>query len=434
MSTDEFDYPVGDTNQATRYAGKGGIAAGSLGRRLLFAWYLRSRELLLTGYVTPESRILMRRSLRERIPRVAPFLLYDQDPYVVVHEGRLLWIQDAYTRTDRFPYAQAVGRLNYVRNAVKVVVDAYDGTTTFYAVDQNEPLLRAYSKVFPGLFRPLEEMPEGLRAHLRYPEDLFQIQAEVFATFHMEDPQVFYNREDLWQLPIESVGGQETLVEPYYAVLNLPGAERPELLLMLPFTPARKDNMVAWLAARCDGAALGERMVFLFPKQELIYGPRQIEARIDQDASISQMLTLWSQRGSDVIRGNLLVIPIERSILYVEPLYLQAAKGALPELKRVIIAHGDRIEMGPDLETTLSMLFGAADMAHEVPVVETVESQRAAAAATASGSASQALGLLRRAEGAVQRGDWVAYGNAMQELRRALESAAAQETSGGTSP
>ena len=435
MSTDEFDYPVGDTNQATRYTGKGGIAAGSFGRRLLFAWYLRSRELLLTGYVTPESRILMRRSLRERIPRVAPFLLYDQDPYVVVHDGRLVWIQDAYTHTDRFPYAQAVGRLNYVRNAVKVVVDAYDGTTTFYAMDPNEPLLRAYTQVFPGLFRPLDEMPAGLRAHLRYPEDLFRIQAEVFATFHMEDPQVFYNREDLWQLPIESVGGQETLVEPYYAVLRLPDSERPELLLMLPFTPARKDNMMAWLAARCDGAGLGERMVFLFPKQELVYGPRQIEARIDQDASISQMLTLWSQRGSNVIRGNLLVIPIERSILYVEPLYLQAAKGALPELKRVIIAHGDRIEMGPDLETTLSMLFGPSEMANEEPAVETPESRRRPSTAGGTeGSAALTLGLLRRAETAVQRGDWVAYGNAMQELRRALESAAALESSGGTPP
>lgn len=433
-STDEFDYPLGDTNQSTRYSGRGGIPVGSFARRLLFAWYLRSREMLLTGYLAPESRILLRRNLQDRVARVAPFLLYDHDPYVVVHDGRLVWVQDAYTATDHFPYAQPVGRLNYLRNAVKVVVDAYDGTTRFYAMQPDEPLLRAYAAVFPGLFRPIDEMPADLRAHLRYPEDLFQIQAQVFATFHMQDPQVFYNREDLWQLPVESVGGQEMVVEPYYVILRLPDSERPELLLMLPFTPARKDNMIAWLAARCDGDRLGEREVFLFPKQELVYGPRQIEARIDQDASISQMLTLWSQRGSNVIRGNLLVIPIDRSILYVEPLYLQAEKGALPELKRVIVAQGDRIEMGPDLESSLALLFGEPPPPGPDTAAMSAQPTSPEGGASSGSAAARALGLLQRADAAARRGDWTGYGAALEELRQVLESAAAKESPSATVP
>lgn len=429
-TTDEFDYPLGDTNAMTRYTGRGGISIGSLPRRLLFAWYLRSRELLLTTYLSSESRILLRRNLQERVARLAPFLRYDGDPYVVIHEGRLFWIQDAYTWSDRFPYSQPHGGLNYIRNAVKVVVDAYEGTTTFYVNDDDDPLLRVYRSIFPNLFQPLDTMPAGLRDHLRYPEDLFQIQAQAFVTYHMQDPQVFYNREDLWQIPVETVGGREVLVEPYYTIMRLPDSEDAELILMLPFTPARKDNMIAWIAARCDGEHLGDRFVYLFPKKELVYGPRQIEARIDQDAVISQQLTLWNQRGSNVIRGNLLVIPIAGSILYVEPLYLQADKGALPELKRVILAHGDRIEMAQDLASTLDALIGPGAVAQ--PGSANPPAADAPAAATVLREAARALEILQAAERAVQQGDWTGYGREMQRLRGYLQDQAVRPAGDGT--
>jgi uncharacterized membrane protein (UPF0182 family) len=425
-STEEFDYPLGESNRMTRYAGQGGIPIGSPLRRLLFSTYMRSRELLLSGYLTPQTRILMRRSLNERVPRLAPFLRYDGDPYMVIDGGRLVWIQDAYTVSDRFPYSRPVGSINYMRNAVKVTVDAYDGTTRFYVADPRDPVLRVYRGIFPGLFRPLEEMSPGLRAHLRFPEDLFQVQSQVYATYHMRDAQVFYNREDLWQVPVESYGGTEIPVEPYYTMLRLPDADHQELILMRPFTPAGKDNMIAWLAARCDGDALGKRQVFLFPKQELVYGPRQIEARIDQDPSISQLLTLWNQRGSNVIRGNLLVMPIGRTVLYVEPLYLQAEKGALPELKRVILAQADRIVMGESLDSTLEMLAGVAPEASTATSAPS-SGEPAATAPTrpeTNASAQQALEIMQGAEAAMQRGDWTSYGREMQRLKQYLQAQA----------
>ncbi|MFQ5600376.1 MAG: UPF0182 family protein, partial [Candidatus Krumholzibacteriia bacterium] len=423
---DEFDYPVGEANRFTRYAGRGGIGIGSLLRRLLFAWQLRSRELLFTGALTRESRILLHRSVRERVQKIAPFLRYDGNPYLALYEGRMMWILDAYTFSDRFPYSQPAGDINYIRNAVKVVVDAYHGTTTFYVADPEDAVLRTYRGVFPSLFRPLDAMPDDLRAHVRYPMDLFRIQAETYATFHMDDPQVFYNKEDLWQLPIESVAGREVIMEPYYTIMQLPDSEREEMILMLPFTPARKDNMIAWMAARCDGDNLGRRLVFLFPKQELVYGPRQIEARIDQDTAISQQITLWSQAGSNVNRGNLLVIPIAESVLYVEPLFLQAEKGALPELKRVVLAHGNRIEMDTDLDSTLRALFGAGRQMSRRDQPPTEETGRAGAAARQPAqemsAARRALEILQAAEEALRRSDWARYGEEMQRLRRHLET------------
>src|SRR5262249_52058363 len=274
-STDEFDYPTGDTNRSTRYAGRGGIGVGSLGRRLLLAWALRSREMLFTAYLTPESRILLHRDIRERIFRIAPFLRYDHDPYIVLYDGRLYWVQDAYTTSDQFPASRPVHGINTIRNAVKVVVDAYDGTTRFYAAAPDDPILRTYEGVFPHLCRPLDEMPAGVRAHLRFPEDLFSIQAQALATYHMQDAQVFYNREDLWDLPHENLGGRDAPIDPYYAMMRVDPAGPPEFVLVQPFTPARKANMIAWLVARCDGTHLGERRVVLFPKHELIYGPQQ---------------------------------------------------------------------------------------------------------------------------------------------------------------
>jgi uncharacterized membrane protein (UPF0182 family) len=318
-----------------------------------------------------------------------------------------------------------------MRNAVKVVVDAYDGTTRFYAADEKDPLLRVYRGIFPQLFTPMTEMPPGLRSHLRYPEGLFAVQADVFATYHMRDAQVFYNREDLWSVPVENYGGRDVPVEPYYTMLRLPGSEREELILMLPFTPARKDNMISWMAARCDGEALGKREVFLFPKQELVYGPRQIEARIDQDPAISQLLTLWNQRGSNVLRYNLLVIPIGQSILYVQPMYLQAEKGALPELKRVILAQADRIEMGPDLEETLALLVGPTARTPDASTPlepATPVAERVPVSGDDADAARQALQLLRTAEASLQRGDWARYGRDMQELRNFLETHAASSS------
>jgi uncharacterized membrane protein (UPF0182 family) len=390
---------------------------------------------LFTTYFTPESRILLYRSLDERVPRLAPFLRYDRDPYLVVHDGRLKWITDAYTVSRRFPYSQPTSGINYIRNSVKVVTDAYNGTTDFYVNDPDDPVFRVYARIFPALFKSMDTLPSGLRAHLRYPVDLFRIQAETYATFHMEDAQVFYNKEDLWQLPIESFADREILMEPYYTIMRLPDSDREEMVLMLPFTPSRKDNMIAWMAARCDGDNLGRRVVFLFPKQELIYGPRQIEARIDQDPVISQQLTLWSQRGSDVIRGNLLVIPLGASLLYVEPLYLQAEKGALPELKRVILAHGNRIEMNTDLQTTLESLFGRRitprDTSAESPRPPTVGGPPPI---LTEGVAAQALQILEAAEAALRRGDWAGYGAAIERLKEHLQTEAGAESTAPVPP
>lgn len=356
----EFDYPAGNQNVYTTYAGQGGIPLGSFWRKLLFAAYLGDLKLLLSNDLTTESRVLLLRNIRERVQRIAPFLRYDDDPYLVISAtGRLVWLLDAYTVSDRFPYAMPTRGLgNYVRNAVKVTVDAYDGTVQFYMVDAAEPLTHTIGQIFPGLLQPLDAMPADLRAHLRYPEGLFRLQARMYATYHMRDTQVFYNKEDLWSLPVRPLEGQERAMEPYYLILRLPGEPKEEFVLLIPFTPSKKDNLAAWLAARSDPPHYGKLVVYTFPKQRLIYGPRQIEARIDQDSFISQQLSLWNQRGSQVIRGNLLVVPIERSLLYVQPLYIAAEQGQLPELKRVIVGFGDRIAMEETLEGALARVFG----------------------------------------------------------------------------
>ncbi|MBI4278524.1 MAG: UPF0182 family protein, partial [Armatimonadetes bacterium] len=367
----EFDYPQGSDNAYTTYQGRGGIFVGGAWRRGMFAYRFGSLNLLLSADITPQSRVLMYRNIQQRMRRIAPFLRYDRDPYLVLADGRLFWIIDAYTTSDRYPYSTPTERVNYIRNAVKVVVDAYDGTADFYLVDPAEPVARVYAVIFPELFKPAAAMPEALREHLRYPVDLFEIQARVYATFHMRDPRVFYNREDLWAISNELFGDRTIPMEPYYVTMRLaaggtpvpsaggPGAAstRPEFILIQPFTPARRDNMVAWMAARNDAPNYGELLIYRFPKDRVIYGPMQIEARINQDPQISSQLTLWNQQGSQVIRGNLLVIPIEDSILYVEPLYLQAERSQLPELKRVMVVHGPRIAMDDTLEGALRRLF-----------------------------------------------------------------------------
>jgi hypothetical protein len=357
----EFDYPAGNQNVYSAYGGQGGIPLGSFWRKVLFAAHLGDIKLLLSDDLTAESRVLIYRNIRARVERIAPFFRYDDDPYMVISAaGRIVWFLDGYTVSDGFPYSTPTRGLgNYVRNAVKVTVDAYDGTVHFYAADPADPLIRTTTRIFPGLLQPLDTMPADLRAHIRYPEGLFRIQAAMYAVYHMRDTQVFYNKEDLWSIPIRPVDGQERAMEPYYLILRLPGEKNEEFVLLIPFTPSKKDNLAAWLAARSDPPNYGKLVVYNFPKQKLIYGPRQIEARIDQDPFISQQLSLWNQRGSQVIRGNLLVVPIERSLVYVEPLYIAAEKGQLPELKRVIVGFGDRIAMEDTLDGAMARVFGA---------------------------------------------------------------------------
>jgi len=355
----EFDYPKGDTNVFTTYQGQGGVPVGSAFRKLAFSFRFGTLKLLFSSALTNESRIMYRRTLKDRVQALAPFLRYDKDPYLVLRaDGSLVWIWDAYTTTDRFPYSQPqTDGLNYIRNSIKVVIDAYDGRVTFYQMDANDPLANAWGKVFSGLFTPADQMPEDLRAHLRYPEDLFALQASVLATYHMNDPQIFYNKEDVWEIPNELYGSEEIPVVPYYEVLVLPGETTPEFALLQPFAPLSKKNLAAILIARQDGSHYGELMVVSLPKDKLVYGPAQVEARISNDPVISSQLTLWDQAGSRVIRGNLLVVPVARSIMYFEPVYLQAEQSPIPELTRVIVAYADQVAMEPSVEEALAKIF-----------------------------------------------------------------------------
>ena len=361
----EFDYPKGNENVYSSYQGAGGIPIDGIWKRLLFAWTQKDINILLTGYLKPQSRIQIWRGVQERVSQVAPFLLLDKVPYAVLSEGKQYWIQDAYTVSDRYPYSNvqtdgSAQGMNYIRNSVKVVVDMYNGTVSFYIMDPNDPLLAMYNRAFPGVFKNLSELSPDLKSHLRYPEDMFGIQADEYKTFHMTDPQVFYNREDLWVAPQEKYNGAVAAMDPYYILMKLPGSQQLEYLMMTPFTPQKRDNMIAWLAARCDFPDYGRMLFYELPKDKLIFGPNQISAMIDQSTTISQQLTLWDQKGSGVIRGKLIVIPIENSFLYVVPLYLKAEGTNFPQLKRVIVATGDKVVMEPTLDAALTSLFGTA--------------------------------------------------------------------------
>lgn len=425
----EFDYPLGDENVYATYEGKGGVPIGSFWRQALFSAHFGSLDVLLSQYLTSESRVMFRRTIDERIRTLVPFLRFDRDPYLVVAEGRLYWFIDGYTTASRFPYSEPLGggregRFNYIRNSVKAVVDAYDGTVQLYIADAEDPLIAAWAQALPGTFQPLEAMPEALRAHIRYPVDFFDVQATMYRAYHMTDTTVFYNKEDMWAIPRELYGGQDQPMESYYLIMKLPGEDSAEFILLVPFVPTNRDNMISWLAARCDPEHYGKLVLFRFPKSKLIYGPRQIESRIDQDPVISQQITLWSQSGSRVVRGNLLVIPIEDSLLYVEPLYLQAETSQLPELKRVIVSYENRIAMEETLEGSLSRIFG-----EHLP-------QEAAAGESADGAPSSADGapetdawrrLVARAGAeyseavdAQRAGDWAAYGAALARLESTL--------------
>ena len=353
--TKEFDYPEGEMNVYTSYQGNGGVTIGSTIRKAILAARFKTMKILFSQDIESDSRVLMYRNITDRVQKVAPFLRLDNDPYLVISNGRLMWIYDAYTVSDRFPYSQTIPRFgNYVRNSVKIVIDAYEGSMNFYIADPKDPIILTYRDIFPNLFKDLEEMPEDLKNHIRYPSDLFSIQTFIFATYHMKTPQVFYNKEDQWEIP--EIDGE--IMKPYYTIMKLPSKEKEEYILMLPFTPKGKANLSAWMVARSDGNDYGKLVVYTFPKQKLIYGPTQIVARINQDAEVSRQISLWDQRGSSVIQGNLLVIPIDGALIYVRPLYLKADVGKIPELKRVIVGYEDNIAMEKTLDEALHKIFG----------------------------------------------------------------------------
>jgi len=452
---EEFDYPKGEKNVYATYQGSGGVPVTSFIRRLLFAFEFLDPQIIFTTYLGPESRIMYNRRIGSRVRVIAPFLEYDRDPYLVISEGKLYWIQDAYTTSNMYPYSSRSRsplnnkRLNYIRNSVKAVVDAYNGDVSFYLIDEVDPIAKTYTRIFPELFKPLSEMPAGLRKHIRYPRDLFKIQVGTYRTYHMEDEQVFYNQEDLWQIPDEIYEDSRQEMEPYYIIMKLPGEEKEEFLLMLPFTPSKKDNMIGWLAARSDLPNYGNLVVFKLPKEKLVYGPMQVEARVDQQTEISRELSLWGQRGSRVIRGNLLVIPVSDSFIYVEPVYLEAKQeeeeasaaapaqprpfsrsqrravpgsvtvdksraASLPELKRVIVAFSNRLRMDEDLDKALNSLLGT-----EVVVKEPVAS---AISETVDIHDLGALALqhYNEAKDNLRQGNWAEYGKALDRLEQVL--------------
>jgi uncharacterized protein len=443
-TTQEFDYPAGNANVTVNYSGKGGVPMANIWQRTAYALKFRSLPLLTSSYFKDGSRIHYHRQIRDRAQRIAPFLRFDHDPYLVVIDGRLEWLMDAYTISNRYPYAEPVvlspgagdvvrnlndyelvrDQVNYLRNSVKVRIDAYDGTIQFYAVDPQDPVLNTYRKMFPDLFET--EIPAQVQAHFRYPLDLFKIQAQMYRTYHMENPEVFYNREDLWQFPQQLIADsqEQRAMEPYYVNMRLPEQAKTEFMLILPFTPTNKDNMIAWMAARSDNAE--ELLLYEFPKKKVIYGPRQIEARIDQNPSISQQLTLWSQAGSKVIRGDLLVIPIEESLLYVEPIYLRAEQGQLPELKRVVVAYDSEIVMEDTLEKALATLFGQRTpqpSAEPSPSKRQPEPQPLTSPPSSSSKslAKKALETYQKAKSALQNGNWSEYGRHQQDLEQQLQ-------------
>jgi uncharacterized protein len=417
----EFDYPVGDKNVYSRYEGKGGVPL-SFFRKILYAVRFGAFTILLSDDITSDSRVMYYRNIKERVSRIAPFARFDTDPYLVISpEGRLLWYVDGYTVTDRFPYSEPTPKLgNYIRNSIKVIVDAYDGSVAFYASDADDPILKTYAKIFPGVFKKLADMPPELQQHVRYPPGMLSIQARMYRAYHMQDPQVFYNKEDLWAIPRKDTKGTGTdqEMEPYYTIMRLPSEKQEEFILLLPFTPRNKDNMSAWMAARCDAPNYGNVIVYNFPKQKLVYGPRQIEARIDQDTEISKQLSLWNQGGSQVIRGSLLAIPIEKSILYVESLYLAAEKGQLPELKRVIVAFGNAIAMEENLEQALQRIFGGEMMREKDLAAPTAVA--AVKVQTERQLAIEALAQYRKAQEFLKQGNWAAYGETLKKVEEAL--------------
>ncbi|GAF78708.1 unnamed protein product, partial [marine sediment metagenome] len=455
--TEEFDYPRGDKNVYTIYQGRGGVPIKSFLRRLLFAVEFLDPQILFTAYLSPESRIMYNRRIGRRAGLIAPFLDYDGDPYVVVSGGKIYWIQDAYTTSDMYPYSlRSYGRfgnkgLNYIRNSVKVTIDAYNGDVAFYIIDEKDPIVKTYSSIFPDLFKPFNEMPADLKKHIRYPRDLFKIQVDTYTKYHMEDVQVFYNQEDLWQIPDELYGDSRQEMEPYYIIMKLPEEEKEEFLLMLPFTPSKKDNMIGWLAARSDLPNYGSLLVYKLPKEKLVYGPMQIEARVDQQTDISRELSLWGQRGSRVIRGNLLAIPISDTFIYVEPVYLEATQeesvlpstgppqrgaapvssqqdrsraASIPELKRVIVAFGNRLVMEENLDKALSSVLDVQIFPKQLAFPSIPQIQ------DISNLGVSALEHYNKAKDYLRQGNWAEYGRELENLEKILKEISSRENPG----
>jgi uncharacterized protein len=416
----EFHYSKaeGEENVETVYSGTDGVRIGGLGRRLLFSLGFQSLQILFSNDITADSRVLYHRNITDRVTTIAPFLRYDDDPYLVVSDdGKLFWIRDAYTTTSRYPYsAPSPGGINYIRNSVKVITDAYNGTTEFFVSDPRDPLVQTLWRAYPGLLRPLDAMRPDLRRHLRYPETIFAIQAAMFSTYHMTNPVVFYNKEDQWEIPAIDIDGNPQLMQPYYTIMRLPGEAHSEFIQMLPFTPARKDNLAAWMAARSDPERYGQLEVFEFPRQTIVYGPRQIIARINQDQVISPQITLWNQQGSQVIQGTLLVIPVGEALLYVRPLYLRASGGRIPALNRVIVAYKDQIVMEPTLEAALARIFSGGGPAARRPAT-TSTSMSAQPATVATDSKPGAPSATPRADAATVERARQHYERAMQAQR-----------------
>jgi uncharacterized protein len=445
----EFDYPKGDSNVYATYQGDGGVLINSFLRRLLFAITFKSTDIFFTGYLTPQSRIMFYRPIDNRVKKIAPFLQFDGDPYLVIANGHLFWMVDAYTTTSMYPYSSRMSEkfglgINYIRNSVKAVVNAYTGKVDFYIIDEADPIIQSFKEIFPDLFRPIDEMPESLKSHIRYPRDLFDIQAAMYRSYHMQDVQVFYNQEDLWEIPNELYADTQQEMVPYYIIIKPPGEKREEFLLMLPFTPSKKANMIAWLAARSDIPNYGDLLVYKLPKDKLAFGPMQVEARVDQQTEISRELTLWGQKGSRVIRGNLMAIPIEKSFLYVEPVYLQASQEsepevqtsgrmarpplgrparptrsiALPELKRVIVAYGNEVVMREDLASALAAIFEGVERFKETVPGQEVEMR------SIQDLIVSALDQYKTAQKRLKAGDWAGYGEALDKMERILEELA----------
>ena len=410
----EFSYPTSEGNVYASYKGDGGVQLGSLLKRAVFASSFRTAKIFLSSDIKNESRILYNRNIMERVSKIAPFLSLDSDPYIIISdEGKLYWIIDAYTVSTRLPYSKGLkNRVNYMRNAVKVTVDAYNGKVDFYMSDPNDAIINVYNAIFPGLLKPMSAMPADIKRHIRYPREFFAIQTWMYATYHMEDPKVFYNKEDLWETPSHS----DKPMTPYYLIMKLPEEKREEYVLLMPYTPAKRDNLAAWFAARCDDPDYGKLIIYTFPRDRLVFGPRQIDARIDQDSFISQQLTLWGQRGSKVIRGSLLIIPIETSLLYIQPLYLVAEdKGGLPELRRVIVAYENNIVMEENLEQCLMRLFGGRR------ITPSAEAQAPEKKSSAGDLAREAMRLFERAKELQRQGDWAGYGEHLKKLEDVLK-------------
>ncbi len=419
----EFDYPAKDKEVHTIYKGNGGVQVHSFWRKLLYSIRFRDINLLLSGQVRNKSQIMYNRNIKDRLAKCAPFLKFDRDPYMVLAEdGKLYWIADGYATTDKYPYSQPTEGLgNYVRNSVKAVIDAYNGTVKLYVFDPKDPVIQTYQKIFPQIFAPLSQMPVAVLKHVRYPEDLFVAQSNILRTFHMTNPDQFYNKEDEWDFPNETVDGQPAPMTPFYIILRIPGEAREEMVLLLPFTPHGKQNMIAWLGARMDAAHYGELVNFTFPSGKLVYGPEQIEGRIDQDPAISAQLSLWKQGGSEVIRGNLLVIPIEGSLIYVEPLYLQATQLKIPQVKRVVVVYNQQVSMQPTLNEAIAAIFAGAPPSPAAP-----SPQAPSQPAQATSLGQQALDLYNKAIDAQKAGDWAGYGNYLNQLNDILKQMAGQ--------